>query len=56
MPKTLAALPKSQYATLLLDVSGKLLVKEEVFFRGSLDVMFLPICASGEEGAGAIVL
>jgi len=43
IPKTLAALPNNQYATVLLDVSGKLLLKEAFL----LFVKFWPRFASG---------
>jgi len=47
MPKTLAALPNNQYATVLLDVAGKLLANEAVVFF--LLEMFFPRFANGDE-------
>jgi len=44
IPKTLAALPNNQYATVLLDVSGKLLANDAFL----LPVMFLPKFANGD--------
>lgn len=44
IPKTLAALPNNQYATVLLDVSGKLLANDTFL----LFVMFLPRFANGD--------
>lgn len=52
MPKTLAALPNNQYATVLLDVSGKLLANDAVFFF----VMFLPRFAKGDADCGAVIV
>jgi len=42
IPKTLAALPNNQYATVLLDVSGKLLAKDDLLRL----VMFFPRLAN----------
>jgi len=44
MPKTLAALPNNQYATVLLDVSGKLLANDGFL----LLAIFLPRFANGD--------
>ena len=54
MPKTLAALPNSQYDTDLVETSGKELANEAVFFLDTLDVIFLPRLTIGEGEAAVL--
>jgi len=54
MPKTLAALPNSQYDTDLVETSGKELANEAAFFLDALDVIFLPRLAIGEGEAAVL--